>query len=267
MAKQISVVINTYNAEEHLEQCLDAVKDFDEIVVCDMESTDRTVEIARRHGCKVVTFPKANHKSAEPARTFAIQSASHEWVLVVDSDEIITPELRHYLYQRIESPDCPAGLYIARQNKMFGRYCRDWAHDYQLRFFVREGTVWPPNVHTFPSVPGPTERAPQRYKMLHLADETMRQWVAKMNEYTDNEVEKKAERNFGIWALMWRPAWRFFRSYVLQGGFLNGTRGYVQAVQTATYQRIMILKIIEKKIRRSTPDPSRGGRGEGTNDE
>ena len=247
--EKISVVINTYNAEEHLEEALEAVKDFDEVVVCDMESTDRTVEIARQYGCKIVTFPKANHKSAEPARTFAIQSATNKWVLVVDSDEIITPELRDYLYRRIAEPDCPAGLFIARHNKILGRYCRDWAHDYQLRFFVREGTVWPANVHTFPQVPGPVERAPEKYKMLHLADETMRQWVSKMNEYTDNEVEKKKARHYGIGALLWRPAWRFFRSYVLQGGFRNGRRGYYQAVQTATYQRIMLLKIIENKIR------------------
>ena len=71
---KISVVINTYNAEQHLTKCLEAVKEFDEVVVCDMESTDHTVAIAREYGCKVLTFPKANHKSAEPARTFAIQS-------------------------------------------------------------------------------------------------------------------------------------------------------------------------------------------------
>lgn len=74
----ISVVINTYNAERHLAECLEAVKDFDEIVVCDMESTDRTVEIAQRYGCKIVTYPKGDCVSAEPARTFAIQSASSD---------------------------------------------------------------------------------------------------------------------------------------------------------------------------------------------
>ena len=98
---KISVVINTYNAEQHLRKCLEAVKDFDEVVVCDMESTDHTVEIAQSFGCKVVTFPKANHKSAEPARTFAIQSASNKWVLVVDADELVTPELREVLYQKV----------------------------------------------------------------------------------------------------------------------------------------------------------------------
>ena len=249
MENRISVVINTYNAGEHLGECLEAVKDFDEVVVCDMESTDSTVEIAQRYGARVVTFPKAGHKSAEPARTFAIQSATSPWVLVVDSDEIITPQLRQYLYRRIEDPDCPAGLYIARLNKAIGQFTRDWSHDYQLRFFVREGTVWPPYVHTFPQVPGRTERAPASYKMLHLADVTMRQWVTKMNDYTDNEVAKKAQRGFGVTALMGRPLWAFLRSFLFQGGFRNGRRGFLQAVQSAMYQQVLISKIMEKELR------------------
>lgn len=246
---KISVVINTYNAEQHLRKVLDSVKDFDEVVVCDMESTDHTVEIAERYGARVVTFPKGEHKSAEPARTFAIQSAQSPWVLVVDSDEIITPELRQYLYRRIEEPNCPAGLYIARHNKLFGRYSRDWSHDYQLRFFVREGTEWPPYVHTFPTVPGRTERIPTRYKMLHLADEDFRNWVRKMNEYTDNEVDKKAARGFGVMALFFRPLWAFIRSFLIHGGFRNGCRGLLQAVQWAIYQQILVSKIIEKRLR------------------
>ena len=72
----ISAVINTRNAEEHLDRVLESLKDFDEIVVCDMESTDSTVEIARRHGARVITFPKGNHTCAEPARNTAIQAAS-----------------------------------------------------------------------------------------------------------------------------------------------------------------------------------------------
>ena len=246
---RISVVINTYNAERHLREVLEAVRGFDEVVVCDMESTDGTLEIARSFGCKTVSFPKADHKSAEPARTFAIQSASSYWVLVVDADEIVTPELRDYLYGRVGSADCPAGLYIARRNKLLGAYGRDWAHDYQLRFFKRDGTVWPPYVHTFPEVQGEVSRAPSRYYMLHLADETLRQWVSKMNEYTDNEVDKKAERGYGVLALFVRPLWRFVRNYFFMGGFLNGRRGLVQAVQWAIYQQVLVMKIMEKRLR------------------
>ena len=279
---KISVVINTYNAEEHLQEVLDAVKDFDEVVVCDMESGDNTVKIAEKNGCKVVTFPKANHKSAEPARTFAIQSATSEWVLVVDADEIVTPELREYLYKRIGEPDCPQGLYIPRINLFMQREQHSSYPDYQLRFFVREGTEWPPYVHTFPTVKGRTEYIPRRRRELafrHLADDTIASLMAKTNSYTDNEVYKRGERreergenererreergenererredtkahNYGVWALFYRPFWRAFRNYFLKGGWRDGKRGVIRAGMDAVYQFVLVAKAIEAKIKK-----------------
>ena len=256
---KISVVINTYNAEEHLQKVLDAVKDFDEVVVCDMESGDNTVKIAEKNGCKVVTFPKANHKSAEPARTFAIQSATSEWVLVVDADEIVTPELREYLYKRIAEPDCPQGLYIPRINLFMQHEQHSSYPDYQLRFFVREGTEWPPYVHTFPTVKGRTEYIPRRRRELafrHLADDTIASLMAKTNSYTDNEVYKRGERredtkahNYGVWALFYRPFWRAFRNYFLKGGWRDGKRGVIRAGMDAVYQFVLVAKAIEAKIK------------------
>ena len=137
---RISVVINTYNARQHLAKVLESVKDFDEVVVCDMESTDDTVSIAEQSGCKVVTFPKANHTCCEPARTFAIQSASSKWAFVVDADEIVTPELREELYKIIQQPNVAAGYYIPRQNMFMSMFVRDFHYDYQLRFLLRDGT-------------------------------------------------------------------------------------------------------------------------------
>lgn len=257
---KISVVINTYNAEEHLQKVLDAVKDFDEVVVCDMESGDNTVKIAEKNGCKVVTFPKADHKSAEPARTFAIQSATSEWVLVVDADEIVTPELREYLYKRIGEEDCPQGLYIPRINLFMQREQHSSYPDYQLRFFVREGTEWPPYVHTFPTVKGRTEYIPRRRRELafrHLADDTIASLMAKTNSYTDNEVYKRGERredtkshNYGVWALFYRPFWRAFRNYFLKGGWRDGKRGVIRAGMDAVYQFVLVAKAIEAKIKK-----------------
>ncbi len=268
---KISVVINTYNAEEHLQKVLDAVKDFDEVVVCDMESGDNTVKIAEKNGCKVVTFPKADHKSAEPARTFAIQSATSEWVLVVDADEIVTPELREYLYKRIGEPDCPQGLYIPRINLFMQREQHSSYPDYQLRFFVREGTVWPPYVHTFPTVKGRTEYIPRRRRELafrHLADDTIASLMAKTNSYTDNEVYKRGKatgrraelgnerredtkaHNYGVWALFYRPFWRAFRNYFLKGGWRDGKRGVIRAGMDAVYQFVLVAKAIEAKIKK-----------------
>ena len=88
----ISVVINTYNASQHLAEVLETVKDFDEVVICDMESTDNTLDIARKYGCKIVIFPRGNYQICEPARQTAIDAASCKWVLVVDADELVTPE-------------------------------------------------------------------------------------------------------------------------------------------------------------------------------
>ena len=249
---RISVVINTYNAELHLEQVLEAVKDFDEVVVCDMESTDTTRQIAERHGCRIVTFPKADHKSAEPARTFAIQSACSPWVLVVDADEIVTPQLRDYLYRRISQPDCPQGLYIPRRNKFFGQWIRSRSIDYQLRFFIREGTVWPPYVHTFPQVQGRVEKIPVSESgvvLEHLEDETMHQYIAKANTYTDNEMLKRMDKGYGVGALLFRPAWRFFKKYVLDGAMFEGRRGLIRSLLTAEYHFMVVAKIMEKEIR------------------
>ena len=95
---RISVVINTYNASQHLAEVLETVKDFDEVVICDMESTDNTLDIARKYGCKIVIFPRGNYQICEPARQTAIDAASSKWVLVVDADELVTPELKQYLY-------------------------------------------------------------------------------------------------------------------------------------------------------------------------
>ena len=245
---KISVIINTYNAEQHLRKVLDSVKDFDEVVVCDMESTDHTLEMAKEYGCKMVTVPKENHTCCEPARTFAIQSASNKWAFVVDADEIVTPELREELYQIIQQPNCAAGYYIPRQNMFMSMFVRDFHYDYQLRFLVREGTEWPPYIHSLPKVPGRVEKlkARKEARLLHLMDETMHEYITKMNIYTDNETDKK---QYGTLALFWRPLWRFFKSYVMDGSFRMGTRGLIRSLMAAQYQFILVSKIIEKRYR------------------
>ena len=246
----ISVVINTYNAEKHLPQVLEAVKDFDEVVVCDMQSTDNTIEIAKKYGCRITTFPKGNITIVEPARNFAIQQATYEWVLVVDADEIITPELREYLYKRIECQQCPTGIFISRHNMYLGRYCNSkLTNDYQLRFMKRDKVDWPHTIHAVPRINGTVEKAPSRFKIKHLADESIQQLINKYNTYSDNEVVRKAHKQYGIWALFYRPLWRFFRTYIIKGEIMQGKRGLIKAYMDATYQVLVITKIMEKEIR------------------
>lgn len=251
----ISAVLNTYNAAAFLCRVLEALAGFDEIVVCDMESTDGTLEIARSYGCRVVTFPRGQHNICEPARSFAIGAAQYRWVLVVDADEIVTPALRNYLYARIARGDCPSGLFVARRNMFMGRYIHSSA-DYQLRFLERERAAWPPVIHAIPRVDGRVERIPQRLDdvcLLHLDDANVHARVKKMNRYTDNETMRRRRQPCGAWRLLWRPVWFFLRSLLLQGGWRDGCRGIVRAHLAAVYQILLLSKVMEEKWRRDEP--------------
>lgn len=120
---KISVVIQTYNSEQFLERVLNSVKEFDEIVVCDMYSTDRTIEIARKFDCKIVYHKKTDF--CEPARNFAIHSATYDWVLVVDSDEIVPADLKDYLYTLLREQRAIGGVWIPRK-KLFDGKIHTW---------------------------------------------------------------------------------------------------------------------------------------------
>lgn len=247
----ISAVVNTYNAEQHLRQVLEALKGFDEVLVCDMESTDTTVAIARSMGCRVVTFPRANHSIVEPAREYAIRKASHEWVLVVDADEIVTPQLRNYLYERIKSGNCPDGLYIPRHNRFMGQYTRAFTADHQLRFFRRDATHWPAVIHAAPQVEGRVEKIAknqQDIKLIHLANETIGELLEKCDRYTNYDVAKKQHKHYGAMALLFRPLWKFVSFYVLQGNYRDGLRGLLFSGMKAVYQFTLVAKVIERRL-------------------
>ena len=248
MEQKISVVINTYNAEAKLAKVLDTVKDFDEVVICDMESTDSTLDIARKYNCKIVTFPKGEHKIVEPARQFAIDSATYKWVLVVDADELITPELKSTLYDLLKSDDIPSGTFIPRRNFFMGR---PYAYpDYQLRFMNRDLTKWAPYVHAIPKVDGRIIYLPKSKKelaIIHIADDNISTRLRKTNEYTDNEVIKRKRQNPGIAKLIISPIWRFLHYYIVKGGFRYGLSGFVISVINAHYKFMTIAKILESK--------------------
>ena len=245
----ISIVINTYNAERHLAKVLDSVKDFDEVVICDMESTDSTLNIAHRYGCKVVTFPKEGHTIVEPARNFAIQSASYPWVLVVDADEIVPKALREYLYRQVSLPCPPDGIFIPRRNYFMGTFMHSLYPDYILRFFRKDKTVWPPIIHVQPEVAGNVIHAPKHKGLAfeHLADDSLSDRLRKTDTYTDYECKKKAGKRYGALAFLLRPRHRFIKSYILKGGLRDGFPGFIYACLEATYQVVMMGKMRERQ--------------------
>ena len=251
---KISVVINTYNAEKHLDRILSALKGFDEILICDMESTDHTLRIAQEHGCRVVTFERRQHNIVEPAREFAIHEAKYDWVLVVDADELVTPALKAYLYEIIEQDNCPDGLFIPRKNFFMGRFMRCHYPDHVLRFFRKDKTHWPAVIHCVPEVAGRVEKIPGSRKdlaLVHLANDTIENIVSKTNLYTRNELERKQHKHYGIMAFFWRPFFRFFKAYILKGAILDGLPGFIKSVLEGYYQFIFLAKKYEQT--RQTP--------------
>lgn len=246
---KISVVIQTYNSEKYLERVLEAVSAFDEVVICDMHSTDRTISIAEEFGCKIVFHEKLGY--CEPARNFAIQSASHDWVLVVDSDEIVPDALRVYLYEQLQREHCPEGIRIPRKNYFMGRFMHGDYPDYILRFLRKDRADWPIKVHAIPHINGRVETISSRRKELafvHLINNPLNKRIEKLNIYTDMEIPKRKDKNYSMMAILYAPTYRFVKAYFLKGGFRDGKAGFVNASMDAFYKFTTIAKLWESKL-------------------
>lgn len=253
---KISVVIQTLNSEKFLERVLQSVKAFDEIVICDMYSTDKTLEIAKKYNTRIIFHEPCN--PPEPARNFAIHSATWEWVLVVDSDEVVPLALKQYLYAYIRQSNPPEGLWIPRKNYLMGRFMHGDYPDYILRFFRKEGSYWPPYVHSVPNVQGKTIRIPKQRKdlaFIHLINNPLELRLTKLNTYTTKEITKRANHNFPLGAIFYAPAYRFFKAYILKGGFKDGKAGLVNAGMDAFYKFTTIAKIWESRVNPEDIDP------------
>ncbi len=245
---KISVVINTFNSEQYLRTTLASVSRFDEIVVCDMHSTDSTIAIASEYGAKIVYYERSG--IVEPARNYAISQASNEWVLVVDSDEVVPVELREYLYAFVSSPDGErfSGLFIPRKNYFMGRFMHGAYPDYILRLVRKSKTYWPSTIHATAKIDGLVTKIPRRRKELafeHLANETIEQRIAKLNNYTNKEVVRRIGQSYTILGAFFKATHRFVRMYILKGGFRDGKAGYVNAMLDAVYKFVTISKLWE----------------------
>lgn len=252
MAK-ISAVINTYNASEDLPKALEALKDFDEIVVCDMESSDNTRDIAAQYGAKVVIFPRGNYNYCEPARQFAIDNASNDWVFIVDADEIVPQalliELRNIADKSSNESDSKAikGVLVPRLNFVMGKPDTTAYPDYQLRFLNKQVSKWPVEIHSKPIVDGLVFAIPAKKKELALLhkSQSLNDILERMNRYTSAEVTKRRTEKVTMLKLIFKPFARFFKSFILKGGWKNGLTGYICARNEANYKFYTLSKIYE----------------------
>ncbi len=240
MSEKISVVIHTYNNEKIIRECLESVKNFDEIVVCDMHSTDKTTEIAKEYNCKIVT-----HKNigwADPARNFAISQASHEWVLVLDSDEKITEDLKNYLYDFIKKPENHTAIRIPRLNFCWGKPLEVLYPDAIIRFFKKDAVFWPPTVHGTPQMSyGETkviDKTQRELAILHNYTDSYTGYINTLNKYTSFEVEKMIGKGLKInFALaIYKSFFLILEKYFLKKGYKDGVRGAIISITAGFYK-------------------------------
>ncbi len=248
---KISVVINTYNNEAIIRECLDSVKDFDEIVICDMYSTDNTLNIAKEYNCKIVMHEKLSF--VEPARNFAIQSASHNWVLVVDSDELITKELKEFLYKFIENPQNNTAIKLPRITYGWGSVLEILYPDYIIRFFRKDVIYYPPYVHSTPQISNgeilTIEKEKRELAILHMQNRSVAGWINMINLYTDLEMEKFDNKGkpFNIAFHSWKSFVIFFEKFIFKGGYKDGIKGFIIcALMFGLYKLLVGFKYWEK---------------------
>jgi glycosyltransferase involved in cell wall biosynthesis len=230
--RAISVVVTTFNEEQNLGRCLDSVRDFADVVVVDSYSTDGTLDIARGYPVRVLSH---TYDSAARQKNWALQQVQHDWVLILDADEVLTPELRRDLEALEEPPPC-AGYWVRRRSEYLGRPIRHcgWQRDRVLRFFRRDrGLYEEREVHEEVIVNGAVGRLTGR--LLHYPYPDLAQHCRKIDSYTTRGARDFVHRG-GRWPLvrmLVHPPFRFLRMYVLQAGFRDGLPGLVLCLLSA----------------------------------
>ena len=225
---RLSAVLITRNAADVLEPCLDSLAFADEIVLVDSGSSDETVALATGKGARVV---QKEWLGFGRQRQFAVEQASHDWVLCVDADERVTPELARSIEGALTAPVSPV-YRMARRNRFLGRWL---AHgegypDWNVRLFDRRRARWSDDVvHEHVVADGPVARLAG--DLMHASAESIDAYIAKQNRYTTLQAEALfAHGETGsVLRLAVSPLVRFVRNYALRAGFLDGAAGFAHA--------------------------------------
>lgn len=247
----LSVVIITYNEEANLGNALESVQALvgdlgGEMVVVDSGSTDRTTQIAGSFGAKVFVHAWSGFAAQ---RNWALEQATSDWILPLDADEVVTPQLAEEIRQALASPPQVNGYWLARKNHFLGRWMQHGGFypDPKLRLF-RRGTGQFENrmVHEPLQVSGPT--ATLREPLIHNAYPTLEGYIQHMNHYSS--LGAQMARNEGYRGLMLadvvlRPAATFLYNYVVRLGFLDGREGLLLHLYHAAYVSWKYAKVWE----------------------
>ncbi|MDO8573422.1 MAG: glycosyltransferase family 2 protein [Candidatus Daviesbacteria bacterium] len=246
---KISVIINTLNEDNNIEGSIKSVSWTDEIIVCDMYSQDKTVEIAKKAGAKVIFHKRETY--VEPARNFAVLKASGDWILVIDADEQIPATLAERLQQIAANMKQIDYVRIPRKNLIFGHFLRHsgWWPDYNIRFFKKDTVSWTNEIHRPPKAVGTglDLEAEEKYAIIHHSYESISQFLERMNRYTTveaNELNKQGKKF--IWKdLFVNPLNEFLSRFFALEGYKDGLHGLVLSLLQAFSFLVVSLKLWE----------------------
>ena len=242
----LSVAIITLNAAAQLEACLRSVHFADEIVVVDSGSTDGTQELAERCGARVIAQPWLGFG---PQKQFAVEAAKHDWVLCLDADERVSPELQAAIESTLQQP--ATGAYrFARCNRFLGRYLKygEGYPDWSLRLFDRRQARWSDDaVHekvvsqaSVGTLPG---------DLLHDSAETLAAYLTKQNRYTSLAADMawQAGKRSSFGRLVFSPLVRFIKFYLLRQGFRDGLPGLIHIAIGCMNSFLKYAKMLERQ--------------------
>ncbi len=235
---KLSVLIPAGNEERHIGECIDSARFADEVVVVlDAAGSDGTREIAEQKADRVLVHEYVNSAAQ---KNWAIPQMIHPWVLVVDSDERVTPDLRRDILEVLARDGPHDGYRIHRLNHFMGQPIHGcgWQRDDVLRLFRRDrGRYEDKHVHADIIFPDgePANIGNLRGKFLHYTFESFDQYIGKFFRYTGWASEDRARRTpkVGWRHLAVRPAWRFFRQFVLFSGWRDGKAGFIICMMAA----------------------------------
>ena len=242
----LSVAIITLNAATQLEACLQSARFGDEIVVVDSGSSDGTQALAQRHGARVV---HQDWLGFGPQKQFAVETASHEWVLCLDADERVTPELQAAIENALKDPST-AAFRFARCNRFLGRYLRhgEGYPDWSLRLFDRRQARWSDDaVHEKVITQGRIGELPG--DLLHDSAESLASYLTKQNRYTTLAADTAfaTGKCAGFGRIAFSPLLRFIKFYFIRQGFRDGLPGLIHIVIGCCNSFMKYSKILERQ--------------------
>jgi glycosyltransferase involved in cell wall biosynthesis len=244
---KISATVITFNEEKNIAAALESLSWADEIIVVDSESTDRTVEIARRYTGHVVVRAWPGYSAQ---KNFAADQARNDWIFSLDADERVSDELAGEIARLdFDAASEVSGFEMPRLTYYLGRWIKHsgWYPDYKIRLYNRKRSRWLGEyVHESLEVDGEVKRFGG--DLLHYTVRDASEHHLRIDRYTSLAAEQMHSegKRASLSTLFFVPLTTFIKSYVVKRGFLDGVQGLAIAYFAAHYAFLKSLKLWEK---------------------